>query len=147
MHSFRGKATIFGSTDNCNDKAECEFSEILQFDGDTNSWLSIGRMTESKTLMDVLEVPQSFCSILNTFEPSSSTESSSGDSTTTAGDDMTSTVDAGSETSGSTQSGPDATTDPGENSTEGGANAVQVSWLFVTIILMLNFRTIGFEDI
>ena len=87
MHSFRGKPTIFGSTTDCNDKGECDYSEIIQYDDASDSWTGIGKMLESKTLMDVIEVPQSFCSILantqTSTSPSEETTTDEGSGTTT----------------------------------------------------------------
>ena len=61
LWSFRGKPTMFGNMENCNTEGVCDYDEVMQYDDASNMWVSLGRMTESKTFHDVVEVPQSFC--------------------------------------------------------------------------------------
>ena len=43
IHTFRGKPTVFGNAI-CDDTAYCTYSEIDQYNPDTDTWDTIGRM-------------------------------------------------------------------------------------------------------
>ncbi len=57
---FRGKPTVFGSTV-CEGDGTCIYTGIEQYDLDTNTWVHLGRMTQTRVFHDVIEVPVSFC--------------------------------------------------------------------------------------
>ena len=61
IHSLWGKPTIFGNNNNCDTSGQCENREIIQYDVDTDNWEVIGMMRNSRTLHDVIEIPDSIC--------------------------------------------------------------------------------------
>ncbi len=60
LFKFQGKPTIFGSAV-CEGDGTCEYIGVEQYDLDTNSWVSMGRMVQTREYHDVIEVPVSFC--------------------------------------------------------------------------------------
>ena len=64
MWSYQGKPTIFGNPV-CDDEAHCENKEVIQYDPESDSWVMIGQMLESRTYHAVIEVPAEFCEVLN----------------------------------------------------------------------------------
>ncbi len=60
LWSFRGKPTVFGSTV-CDGLGNCEFRGVEQYDVDTDMWINIGEMIQTRTFHEVVEVPVSFC--------------------------------------------------------------------------------------
>ncbi len=63
LHGFRGKPTVFGHP-RCDDQGDCAFSEVLQYDSDTDSWDTIGYLHQPRRSHEVIEVPVDFCSVL-----------------------------------------------------------------------------------
>ena len=61
IHSLWGKPTIFGNSNNCDVTGKCDNKEIIQYDVDDDNWEVIGVMRESRTLHDVIEIPDSIC--------------------------------------------------------------------------------------
>ncbi len=61
VYDFRGKATIFGNTV-CDGKGLCQYTEVIQYDSNTNSWIPLGNMVQSRKFHAVIEVPVDFCS-------------------------------------------------------------------------------------
>ncbi len=60
MWTFRKKPTIFGNTV-CDGLGNCEFTGVEQYDVTTNKWIHIGKMIQTRTFHEVVEVPVSFC--------------------------------------------------------------------------------------
>jgi len=66
LFSFGGKPTLFGSAQ-CNGNAErrrCPLTKVIQFDPTENEWKTLGQMLQQRTLHEVIEVPISFCELL-----------------------------------------------------------------------------------
>jgi len=59
LFSFRGKPTVFGTCEDCNNADEP--TQILQFQLETLEWWYIGDMLEARDRHEVVEVPLSFC--------------------------------------------------------------------------------------
>ncbi len=51
---------MFGSTV-CEGDGTCIYTGIEQYDLNTNTWVHLGRMTQTRVFHDVIEVPSSFC--------------------------------------------------------------------------------------
>ena len=61
MFNYQGKPTIFGSVLHCFGNGTCPEDDVIQYQSETNEWISIGSMKESRTHHAVIEVPNSFC--------------------------------------------------------------------------------------
>ncbi len=46
----------------CQDDGSCDYSEVIQYDGETDSWSTIGYMQEGRGFQEVIEVPIELCS-------------------------------------------------------------------------------------
>jgi len=62
LYSFRGRATMFGNTE-CDNEGNCEYTEIVSYDGESDTWISMGNMLKPRTLHEVIEVPKEFCDL------------------------------------------------------------------------------------
>ncbi len=65
MYRFRELPTIFGFPQ-CDDRGECPYIDVLQYQADTDSWVNLGSLLEEARSHLVIEVPGSFC---NYFTP------------------------------------------------------------------------------
>ncbi len=60
LFSYQGRPTMFGSP-LCDGEGNCNYSEILQYNEETDTWNSLGFMVEGRQFHEVVEVPISFC--------------------------------------------------------------------------------------
>ncbi len=70
MFSFGGRPTIFGIP-SCDSDGECEYREVVQYDPLSDSWLTLGSMTETRLMHEVIEVPVEYCDYFVLEEESS----------------------------------------------------------------------------
>ena len=64
MFQFQGRPTVFGAPQ-CNSLSECTYDQVLQYVPETNDWINLGAMSHPRRLHEVVEVPASFCDMLN----------------------------------------------------------------------------------
>ncbi len=90
MYNFRGKPTIFGNP-LCGDEGACEFTEVLQYSSDTNTWESLGKLLQSRLYHEVIEVPGEFC---EEFASSTASPSTTGTTLATTTESPTETIES-----------------------------------------------------
>ncbi len=91
--TFQGKLTVFGSP-TCDSEGKCLNKEVIQYDYDSNTWVTLGEMDIDRTSHHVVEVPAEFCNSLTNVPGASTvvTTSSSGISTTEPMEDQSDNV-------------------------------------------------------
>ncbi len=60
LYNFRGKPTTFGAP-TCDSDIACEYTEINQYHSNTNQWVKIGNLRQSRGFHEVIEIPLEFC--------------------------------------------------------------------------------------
>ncbi len=80
--SFRGKPTVFGNTV-CDDAGSCTYSEVVQYDPETDSWDSLGQMSVGRAFHTVIEVPVELCYLSATTTTTTTTITTLPDEETT----------------------------------------------------------------
>ncbi len=66
MCHIQNKPTVFGSPVCDDNDFECDLQEVIQYDPEEDTWISLGLMSEPRVFPTVIEVPASFCDIYDT---------------------------------------------------------------------------------
>ncbi len=62
VFGWRGRPTVFGNP-SCDGEGNCEYVDVVQYDPEGDSWVNLGKMSESKRYQAVVEVPEEFCQL------------------------------------------------------------------------------------
>ncbi len=69
MFSFNDKPTVFGNSV-CDVNGVCEYTQVNQYEPNSDSWINMGKMNVGRRFHSVVEVPAEFCDYFEGSETS-----------------------------------------------------------------------------